>query len=66
MQFIFELLAALVVWAASIAFAQFGIEVDMSRTTAGELRVIERTVPVRAEQSVNACPDEAKAKLRRV
>jgi len=66
MQFIFELLAALVVWAASIAFAQLGIDVDLSRPAASQERVIERTAPARIEQTVEICPDEANAKLRRV
>jgi hypothetical protein len=43
MQFIVETLAALVVWAAGLAFAQFGIEVDLTRATATEQRVVERT-----------------------
>lgn len=65
MQFIVEVLAAIVVWAAGLAFSQFGIELDLARPAATPERVIQRTPPPEAESAVAQCPDQ-KPTLRRV
>ena len=71
MQFLIELLAALVVWTATLVFAQFGIEVDLSRPAeARHERTVQRTPSPRAEPAAQAaeedCPEARAARLRRV
>ncbi len=66
MQFVVEFLAALVVWAAGVAFAQFGVEVDMTRPAATEQRVVERTEIAQAQPAAGECPDAAKGRLQPV
>ncbi len=60
MQVVFELLTALVVWAASVAFAHLGIEVDLKRPEPARERVVERTRPD-AAQPPTKMADEAPA-----
>lgn len=66
MQTIVEFLAILVVWAAGAAFAQFGVEVDLSRPPATQERVVERTAIAEARPAAGECPDAAKARLQPV
>jgi len=65
MQFIVEVLAAIVVWAAGLAFSQFGIELDLARPAATAERVVHRTPPPQVQPTVAECPDQ-KQPLSRV
>lgn len=66
MQSALEFVAALVIWAAGAAFAQFGVEVDLSRPAAAQERVVERTAIAQAQPVAVECPDTAEARLQPV
>ncbi|ATQ43734.1 hypothetical protein CSW64_15700 [Caulobacter mirabilis] len=51
----------MVVWAASVAFAHLGIEVDLKRPEAERERVIERTRPEAAAEQQTKMADEVPA-----
>lgn len=63
MQVVVELLTAMVVWAASFAMAQLGIEVDLKRPEPQRERVIERTRPDMPTKIASECPDAKPAIL---
>lgn len=70
MQALLELIAAIVIWAASLVLAQLGIEVDPPRSPTGEIPVARQT-PSAPEAGAgtpagNPCPDADKARIRRV
>lgn len=71
MQVLIEIMAIMVVWAAALVFTQFGIEIDLSRPSAGrEERTVERTAGPVAQPSAKAageeCPDAEKARVHRI
>ncbi|MFZ5670193.1 MAG: hypothetical protein ACOY4K_11915 [Pseudomonadota bacterium] len=66
MQVLVEILASLVVWAATFALAQFGIEVDFVRDVPPRAeRSVERSAPPPAAPARQACPDKPRALLRK-
>lgn len=70
MQALLEIVAAIVIWAASLVVSQLGIEVDLSGPPAREAPAA-RVAPAGPEAAAetpaeNPCPDAAKARIRRV
>lgn len=71
MQFLIEVMAAIVVWAAALAFNQFGIEVDLTRPPAArETPTVQRSPQAAAtpskETAAEDCPDGKKASVQRI
>jgi len=69
MQFILDVMAAVVIWLAAVAFGHFGIKVDLpDRHPPKAERTIERTqAPVRQEIKADPnCPKVKPAVLKRV
>lgn len=70
MQFLIEVMAAIVVWAAALAFNQFGVEVDLTRPAAQERPTVQRTPKTAAapakETANEDCPDAKKAEIHRI
>ena len=71
MQILIEVMAAIVVWAAALAFSQFGIEVDLARPSAGQERpIIERSPRAEVQPSTEAsdedCPQAKAAAIHRI
>jgi len=62
-QAVIEIVAAMVVWAASVAFAHFGIEIDTTPPPAREEALARRTPATPAH---DPCPDAEKGRIRRV
>jgi len=70
-QVLIEIVAAAVVWAATLVFTQFGVEIDLSRPPAGHPeRTVERTSDPspqpRAEATREECPDAKEARVQRI
>ena len=70
-QFLIEVMAAVVVWAAAFAFNQFGVEVDLARPPAAEDRPTVQRSPQAAaapasEAASDDCPDSKKAAVHRI
>lgn len=56
-----EIVAAIVLWTATLAFAQFGIDVNLTRSDASRTeRTVERTAPA----ATGDCPDATSAWIR--
>lgn len=71
MQILIEVMAAIVVWAAALAFSSFGIEVDLVRPPASEeSRTIERTPRAEIQPPTRAadkdCPEAQTAAIHRI
>lgn len=71
MQFLIEVMAAIVVWAAALAFNQFGVEVDLVRPPAAEDQPTVQRSPQAAaapagEAVTDECPDAKKARVHRI
>lgn len=71
MQFLIEVMAAILVWAAAVAFNQFGVEVDLTRPPAAEDQPTVQRSPQAAaapasEAARDDCPDAKKAKVHRI
>lgn len=71
MQFLIEVMAAIVVWAAALAFNQFGVEVDLTRPPAAEDRpTVQRSPQAAAAPAAGVaaddCPDAKKATVHRI
>ncbi len=71
MQILIEVMAAIVVWAAALAFSPFGIDVDFARPPAGEeSRTIERSPRAESQPPTKAaeegCPDAKAATIHRI
>jgi len=68
-QALIEIVAAMVVWAASVAFAHFGIEFDNPPPPVREDALARRTPgppATAATPAFDPCPDAEKARIRRV
>ncbi|MDP1736407.1 MAG: hypothetical protein Q8L23_03095 [Caulobacter sp.] len=70
-QVLIEVMAIVVVWAATLVFTQFGIEIDLTRPSAArEDRTVERTASPVAQPPAKAareeCPDAEKARVHRI
>lgn len=71
MQFLIEVMAAIVVWAAALAFNQFGVEVDLARPPAAKDQPTVQRSPQAAaapagEPATDDCPDAKKAQVHRI
>ncbi|MFA7262120.1 MAG: hypothetical protein WC068_03775 [Caulobacter sp.] len=70
MQALLEIVAVIVIWAASLAVSQLGIEVDLSRPPGREAPAARRPSPrpeAAAETpATSPCLDAEKARIRRV
>lgn len=67
MQALLEIVAAIVIWAASLAVSQLGIEVDLSRPPQRETPVARRPPEAAAETpAASPRPDAERARIRRV
>lgn len=71
MQALIEIVAAVVVWSASVAFAHFGIEIETPPPPppARQDALARRTLGPPATAATSAfdpCPDAEKARIRRV
>lgn len=71
MQILIEVMAAIVVWAAALAFSQFGIEVDLPRPAPSpENRTIERSPRPQSQPSAKVveedCPEAKGAAIHRI
>lgn len=69
MQALLEIVAAIVIWAASLASSQLGIEVDLSRPPAREVPAAPPAPPPEAaagSPAAGPCPDAEKSGVRRV
>lgn len=70
MQTLLEIIATIVVWAASLVFSHLGIEVDLTRPTHSERPAVERTAREAGETAAapvsEDCPDAERARIRRV
>ncbi len=70
-QFLIEIMAAAAVWAATLVFAQFGIEIDLTRPAeARQERTVQRTSDTAGQPApgvVNKdCPDANKGRIHRI
>lgn len=69
MQALIEIVAAVVVWSASVAFAHFGIRIETPPPPAREDALARRTPgppATAATPAFDPCPDAEKARIRRV
>lgn len=71
MQFLIEVMAAIVVWAAALAFNQFGVKVDLAPPPAAHDRPTVQRSPQAAaaaarDGSSDDCPDAKKAGVHRI
>jgi hypothetical protein len=70
MQMLLEIIATIVVWAASLVFSHLGIEVDLTRPAQADRPPVERVAPEPAETAAapvdEDCPDAKRARIRRV
>ena len=70
MQTLLEIIATIVVWAASLIFSHLGIEVDFARPTPTERPAVERVAQKPGEPAAapaaEDCPDAERARIRRV
>lgn len=71
MQVLIEVMAAIVVWAATLVFSQFGIDIDLARPAPSqESRTIERSPKTQPRPSGKAaeddCPETKAAAIHRI
>ena len=70
MQTLLEIIATIVVWAASLVFSHLGIEVDLTRPSQTERPAVERVAQepgeTAAAPAAEDCPDAERARIRRV
>jgi hypothetical protein len=69
-QTLLEIIATIVVWAASLVFSHLGIEVDLTRPSHSERPAAERAAREPGETAAASvaedCPDAEQARIRRV
>jgi hypothetical protein len=69
-QTLLEIIATIVVWAASLVFSHLGLEVDLTRPPAAERPAVQRTAQEPEETAaapvVEDCPEAERARIRRV
>jgi len=69
-QALLEIIATIVVWAASLVFSHLGIEVDLTRPAQTERPAVERVAQEPGETAATPaaedCPDAERARIRRV